>query len=139
MELLKRIAGAYLGLTALAAVILLIITPLTHDGSPEYPYWVILNWFLAVGVVITLIVSYLRRREAANAGPESIYSFRTSIMFGLAVVLTMLFYWGWFWTLNPESETGDAVTSHLVYFPIVDALYVMLGISAARYLVRGDG
>ena len=34
-------------------------------------------------------------------------------------MLTMLFFWEWLWTLNPDSETGEAVTSHMVYFPIV--------------------
>ena len=38
----------------------------------------------------------------------------------------MLFFWEYFWTLNPDSETGNAAISHTVYFPLVDALYVVI-------------
>ena len=51
-----------------------------------------------------------------------------------AIVLAMLFFRGWFWTLNPDSETGEAVTSHVVYFPIVDALFVVIALATGRYL-----
>jgi hypothetical protein len=55
------------------------------------------------------------------------------------IVLTMLFFWEWFWTLNPDSETGDAVTSHLIYFPIVDSLFVVVALSTGSYLWRDGG
>ena len=59
---------------------------------------------------------------------------RVSFAFYGAVVLAMLFFWGWIWTLNPDSETGEAVTSHVIYFPIVDALFVVIALSTGRYL-----
>ena len=37
--MLARIIGAYLLLTAIAVFVTLIITPLIHDGSPDYPFW----------------------------------------------------------------------------------------------------
>ena len=46
----------------------------------------------------------------------------------------MLFFWEWFWILNPDSETGDAVTSHIVYFPLVDTIFVIVALSTGRYL-----
>ena len=54
MDILKRVVAVYLALIALAAFTLLIITPLYHDGSAEYPHWQILNYFMAVGVVVVL-------------------------------------------------------------------------------------
>ena len=51
----------------------------------------------------------------------------------------MLFFWEWFWTLNPDSETGEAVTSHLVYFPLVDALYVVLALATGSRLWSNGG
>ena len=49
MDMVKRIGGIYLLVTALAVALLLIITPLIHDGSADYPLWKILNWFMAAG------------------------------------------------------------------------------------------
>ena len=46
----------------------------------------------------------------------------------------MLFFWEWFWSLNPSSETGDAITSHIIYFPLADALYTVLALSIGRRL-----
>ena len=52
-------------------------------------------------------------------------------------MLTILFFWGWCWTLNPESETGLAVTSHLIHFPAVNSLAVVLARSSGRHLWNG--
>ena len=140
MQIVGRILAVYLVLTALAAAILLIVTPLTHDGSADYPVWKILNWFMAVGVVVMLVVSFLRKRALGDRdGGSDLEAARVSLVFYGAVVLTMLFFWEWFWTLNPESETGEAVTSHIVYFPLMDALYVVLGLSIGRRIWRKAG
>ena len=135
MQIVGRILAVYLVVTALAAAVLLIVTPLIHDGSADYPLWKIFNWFMAVGVVVMLVVSLVRKRAQGNKGGGSdLESARVSLVYYGAIVLTMLFFWEWFWTLNPSSETGDAVTSHLVYFPLVDALYAVMGLAIGRRL-----
>ena len=134
MDLAKRIVGYYLLLTALAAALLLIVTPLIHDGSADYPLWKILNWFMAAGTVVILVVAFTARRAQGCDKIDTLERARVSLVFYGAIVLAMLFFWGWFWTLNPDSETGEAVTSHLVYFPIMDALYVVLAVSVGRRL-----
>ena len=135
MQIVGRILAVYLVVTALAAAVLLIVTPLIHDGSADYPLWKIFNWFMAVGVVVMLVISFVRKRAQGNKGGGSdLESARVSLVYYGAIVLTMLFFWEWFWTLNPSSETGDAVTSHLVYFPLVDVLYAVIGLSIGRRL-----
>ena len=140
MDMAKRLLAGFLALVAVAVVVNLILTPVYHDGSPEYPVWRILNWFMAVGVFVTLVVSYLRRRALGSGEASTLEYLRTSMAYYGAIVLVMLFFWEWFWTLNPDSETGDAVTSHLIYFPIVDALFVVVALTTARHLWNdGDG
>ena len=135
MQIVGRILAVYLVVTALAAAVLLIVTPLIHDGSADYPLWKIFNWFMAVGVVVMLVVSFVRKRALGDGGAGSdLESARVSLVYYGAIVLTMLFFWEWFWTLNPSSETGDAVTSHLIYFPFVDALYAVMGLAIGRRL-----
>ena len=135
MDMVKRIVGVFLLLTALAAAVLLMVTPLIHDGSPDYPLWKILNWFMAAGTVAILVVAFLARRAQGCEKLDSLERLRVSLVFYGAIVLAMLFFWEWFWTLNPDSEPGEpAVISHMVYFPIMDALYVVMSITVGRRL-----
>ena len=139
MDLVKRILAAFLVATGIAVAALLIATPLFHDGSPDYPTWKVLNWFMAVGVLTVLVVSYLRKHATRADEPAVTEYLRLNLVYYGAIALTMLFFWEWFWTLNPDSETGEAVTSHIVYFPLVDALYTALSLSVGRRLWREVG
>ena len=143
MQLVTKIVAAYLVIVGLAVFLNLIATPLYHDGGPDYPIWKILNWFMAVAVLIILAVGYLRKRILDSAGDEGASTLdhvRGSFVFYGGIVLAMLFFWEWFWTLNPDSETGEAVTSHMVYFPLVDSLFTVLALIVGRRMwSAGDG
>ena len=129
MALLKKGLGILLILSGLAAMVLLMVTPLFHDGSPDYPAWRALNMVMAVMVVVVMAIACTWKYRLHRSQPGSATTLdivRVNAVFLGTIVLTMWFFWEWFWTLNPESETGDAVTSHLIYFPLVDALYVVI-------------
>ena len=132
--LVNRIIPVFLLVMAVAVGLNLILTPVYHDGSADYVVWKIMNWPMAVGVAIALIAGYIRYRAAKREGPDSMKSLRATLVFYGAIVLAIIFYWNWIWTLNPDSETGLAVTSHMIYFPLADALYTVLGLSTAKYL-----
>ena len=136
MDNVKRIAALYLVLTALAVFFNLILTPVYHDGSPDYPVWKIINYFMAVGTILALAASFIRRRAAGNPDTNTVDRVWANVFCYAAIALAMFFFWGWIWTLNPDSETGEAVTSHLVYFPLVDALFVIVTLDVARWLWR---
>ena len=137
LPLARRPLGAYLVLIAIAVAANLILTPVYHDGAPDYPVWKIINWFMAVGTFLVLVVSVMRRHALSGRKDDALAYVRASAVFYGAIVLTILFFWGWFWTLNPESETGLAVTSHLIYFPAVNSLFVVLSLSSGRHLWDG--
>ena len=139
MEIVKKILAFFLVATAIAAALNLILTPVYHDGSPDYPIWKILNWFMAAATLVCLVEAFLQGRVPASESDGTLERVQRSALFYGAIVLTMLFFWEWFWTLNPESETGDAVTSHIVYFPIVDALFVVISLAVGRHLWGGRG
>ena len=133
MDMIKRILAGFLVVVGVVVALNLILTPLYHDGSPEYPLWRIVNWFMAVGVLVALVASFLRRRALGSEASTLDY-LRITVTYYGAIVLTMLFFWEWFWTLNPDSETGDAVTSHLIYFPIMDSLFVVVALATGSHL-----
>ena len=134
MDMVKRILGVFLVATGIAAAVLLMATPLIHDGSADYPLWKILNWFMAVGVVVVLVTASLCKRALGRSEADTAEQICVNLVFYGSIVLAMLFFWEWFWTLNPDSETGEAVTSHMVYFPIMDALYVVLTLAVGQRL-----
>ncbi len=134
MILVNRVIPVFLFAVAIAVFANLILTPVYHDGSADYPVWEILNWPMAVGVVIAMIANYARYRAAKAEDPDSMGSLRASLVFYGAIALTMIFFWNLIWTLNPDSETGEAVTSHMIYFPLADALFTVIGLSTAKYL-----
>ena len=137
MEHVRRIVAVFLIATSIAVAVNLAATPLYHDGSADYTVWEILNYFMAVGTVIVLVVGILRKRAIGGTDVDTLTYLRTSVMFYGGIVLASLFFWEWFWQLNPDSETGDAVTSHLIYFPIVDMLYAVLTLIVGRRIWSG--
>ena len=137
--LVNRIIPVFLFVMAIAVAANLILTPVYHDGSDNYVIWKIMNWPMAVGVAIAMIVSYVRYMAAKRMDADSMGSLRASMVFYGAIVLTMIFYWNWIWTLNPDSETGLAVNSHMIHFPLADALFTVIGLSTAKYLWKDEG
>lgn len=138
-QILARLFGAYLLLTAIAVAMLLIITPLIHDGSPEYPYWTIMNYFMALGTILMVVLTFLYRWQL---DPEQTDNYTCAIANGLfygSVVLVMLFFWQYFWLLDTSTETGDAAVSHIIHFPLMDAIYVVLGLIIGERLLRSGG
>ena len=137
MILVNRIVPAFLFIMAIAVAANLILTPVYHDGSENYAVWKIMNWPMAVGVAIALIASCIRYKTGKQGDSNSMGSLRATLVFYGAIVLTMIFFWNWIWTLNPSSETGEAVTSHMIHFPLTNALFTIIGLSTAKYLWRG--
>lgn len=139
IPLVRRALAVLLVGTAAAVAVNLALTPLYHDGSSTYPVWEVINWFMAPSAIVVLVVSYLRRRATSGRDVGVVDYLRVTLSYYGSIALAMLFFWGWFWTLNPDSETGEAVTSHLVYFPLVDALFVVLALAVGRRLWNEAG
>ena len=133
MDVLKKLVAVYLVLVGLAVMINFMVTPLYHDGSDVYEYWTILNWFMAVATPIVLLVNVWRKHTLPGDADMRQYV-GVNVWFYASIVLTMLFFWEWFWTLNPESETGLAVNSHMIYFPLMDSMLTVLCFATSRYL-----
>ena len=138
MEFLKRIVAIYLVLTALAVFFNFILTPVYHDGSPEYPIWEWINYFMAAGVLLALIANVARKRASTDPYATDADVMWANIALYASIALAMLFFWQYLWLMYPENETGDAALSHTLYFPFVDALYVVVALDSVRFLWRRE-
>ena len=81
----------------------------------------------------------IRKRAIDGQEVDTLTYLRTSFVFYGGIVLASLFFWQWFWQLNPDSETGLAVTSHLIHFPMMDLLYTVLTLIVGRRMWAADG
>ena len=111
MQLVTKIVAAYLVIVGLAVFLNLIATPLYHDGSPGLPH-----------VEDSELVHDRRgahhpgrripaeaqssteraKRARARSSTSGAASSSTGASFSPCCTI-----WGWFWTLNPDSETSD--------------------------------
>ena len=139
MAVAKRLLAFYLVAIGIAVAVNLILTPVYNDGSTDYPIWRILNWFMVAASLVILVVGFQRRRDPERSDVTPVEYLRGSFAYYGAIVLVMLMLWEWYWTLNPSSETGDAVTAHLIYFPLVNALFVVLSLATGRHLWNQAG
>ena len=134
MTVAKRLVAFYLVAIGIVVAVSFILTPVYNDGTIDYPVWRILNWFMVAAALAILVVGFRRRRDPERADVSAVEYLRGSFAYYGAIVLVMLMLWEWYWTLNPSSESGDAVTAHLIYFPLVNALFVILALASGRYL-----
>ena len=129
MSILIRATAAYLVLLAAAVAINFIITPLYHPGGDEpFTVWEILNWFMAVGMVIALAASYVDKRRVDGDGSADIRRYiGANVVFYAAVALFLLYFWNWFSLLSPNNEPDGQ------FWVVIDALMpIVLGVTGCR-------
>ena len=141
MDQVRRGVAVALVVLAVAVGLNLMFTPVYHDGGDAYPVWQVLNWFMAVAVVIALLISYHRSRSGDGGPGDPVtreYLGATAMLLG-SIALVIIFYWNWLWTLFPENEVDLAAQSHVNYFPMMDVLFTCVVGSAGCYLWRAVG
>ena len=134
MDILKRVIGAYLFLVSFAIAVNWVITPLIDNSSGEYPIWIILNWFMALAVILVLIVNFARKfalEEPANTGITRIY-LEVNLAFYATIVLTLWWFWNWFHSMFPDNEPDVVGLIHLEWWAFINPLMaITLGVTGA--------
>lgn len=124
MEAIKVLVSSYAFATALLVAIYRVTSPLYGDSPPP---WLAdgLHWIMAVGVVGALAANFLYWYRADSG-------FGVSATFYSTITLTLLFFWVWGCSTFSDSEIAHI--AHAVWWPPVDALYVVVGITLGRRL-----
>ena len=110
MTLVKPIA-IYLKLVAAAVVVNFFVFPFYGPGdSPDDPanldVWLVLDWFMAAALALTLVTTW-QRRSAASPSDRS-----AKAMFIFAVAVTIAFVPNWFAAM--VGDGGDFTIWHLI-------------------------
>lgn len=135
--LVRRVIGTYLALVAVAVLGHFVAFPLyAYEGDnleAALDTWHIMNWFIAAGMVLMLILTLEAKRSCeadAAAGRQWI---RANVMFYLTVLLAVAFVPNWFAANWGENDNGT------VWHVINTVLPVLFGVQARRLLRPASG
>ena len=109
----------------MAAAVLLhfVLSPFYEDALDPLSVWRVLNWFMAVGVLIALAVTYLHKRSTGPDADTNAF-ICVNVAFYAAATLAILFFWNWFDDLT-VGEEGQGQT-HRFFWVFTNTLFVML-------------
>ena len=132
MRMLNRPLSLLLGLLALGVLLHFVLTPFYEDVVDTGKMWDVINWFMAVGVILTLAVTCARRKGAGGRGQDTNGYLCVTVAFYAAAVLAVLFFWNWFDGLT-AGEEGQSQTRRN-YWVVIDTLFVVLLGSVSAHL-----
>lgn len=135
MEALKKPVGAYLVLLAIVVAAYFIANPLLVDAIDVPQVWSILDYFMAVGVVLGLLYAYLGKRAVdAEDGVTREYV-EANVTFFVVAAVAVLFLHNWFSLLQFGLDDGNH-QAWVIWAFVDTALPLSLGILGCR-LLRG--
>ena len=128
MDNLHRMLALFLLLMSVAVGVHYIITPLYDDGSTGFPVWSILNWPMAVAVVIAFSINLAYWLRGTGESPQSTGAIRwlqVNFRFYSSLVLLLWFLNNWFsdiLSLDPS-----------IQWTFVNALFVAVTLSTGLH------
>ena len=130
MEMVRRLAGLYLAIVGAAVAVHFVIDPLIYewaegDGTPVL--WIILDWLMAIGLAIAVLVTFEAKR-GLDGGSDVREYISANAKFYVAAALTLLFLWNAVqigWAAGDQTPDGQVWVFIDVVVPL---LFVPLGI-----------
>ena len=142
MVALKRVAGAYLILVAVAVAVYFIVNNFLLDEINVTGVWQVLDVLMFIGLAAALYFNYLNKREESESGYDGAVTRRymdASILFYLTVAVAILFLHNWFALLALGSDSLDGNHQAWVIWAIVDTLLpITFGVTGCRLWSEAD-
>lgn len=129
---LKQLVSVYLLVVGIAVAVQFIIFPFYEDHDSDLAVWRVLDWFMAAGLLLALLGTFLRKRAFdASAGDDAHWRDYVEVngLFYAVVALAIAFFPNWF--AFEWGSGGDSTIWHLIdtAMPI---LFVMVGLRLWR-------
>ena len=132
MDALRKPLSLALGLMAGAVLIHFLFTPFYEDLVDPLSIWHVLNWIMAVGIIMTLILTCIRKMMTAGDGNNPNDYFCVTVAFYTTAALAVLFFWNWFDDLT-AGEDGQSQTRRN-YWVFINTLFILLMGSVSAHL-----
>jgi len=133
MDTLRKPLAVIIGLTALAVLLHFVLSPFYDDVVESGDVWNVLNWFMAFGVIVALVLTYLAKKDVGREDDTNTY-IRANVGFYAAAALAVLFFWNWFDDMT-AGELGQSQT-RLFFWVVINTLYVILVTRVSIHLWR---
>ena len=131
MNAVKKVLALILSLIAIAVLFQLVFSPFYPDSVDVDWMWNTLNWFIAFGVAVALIVTYLRKRVLSVYGGNGRQHIFANTAFYAAALLAIWFFWNWFDDLTVGEDGQSQV--RLIFWGFINPLFIILmGTVSAR-------
>ena len=134
MAIVKKIVAIYLVVLAALVGVHFIFGPLYQDTLDSVDGWRVLNWFMAVGVLVLWVFHYLRKREHdadSSDGPVTRRYLEVNFALYASLLIGILFFWNWIDVLVQAPEVQS--DTRLIFWGYIDsALAVLLGVSGCQ-------
>ena len=129
MSTLKKLLAVLLGLISLTLAIHFVAGELYGSYLSEpHLVWDFLNWLVAVGVVVTLVYHFQKKRAFDRQHQSDSVSIRylsTNLLLFVSIFLALWFFANWFEELNINDNAPEVVLS-LIWIAF-NASFIVLG------------
>ena len=134
METLRKPLAVILGLTAFAVLFHFVLSPFYEDVVESGDVWNVLNWFMALAVIVALVLTYLAKRDAGTDSVDTNTYIRVNVGFYAAAALAILYFWNW----SNELVVGGGSEGEVngIFWVVIDTLYVILMTRISVHLWR---
>ena len=136
MSMVRKLVGVVVGASALAIALHFIFSAFYEDAVDVDQIWTVLNWFMAFGVLVALMVFYHLKRVMEGRGADGVTReyMEVNLALYVAAFLSIWFFWNWF----DDLTVADGVQSdgRLILWAFIDPLYVLVACAASRRLWR---
>ena len=111
MGLVKKLLAVFLGVVALVVAVHFMFSSFYRELVDTGAIWNVLNWLMAVGLVVALIVSFHHKRtldRRGAAGDVTREYLEVNLIFYVTVVLVLWFFWNWsndLVSVEPQGQT----------------------------------
>lgn len=123
MEMLRKPLAVIVALTAFAVLFHFVLSPVYRDVIESHDVWNVLNWFMAFGVIVALVVTFLGKRDAGADCDTNTY-IRVNAKFYTAAALAILYFWNWVNEMVVGGGSEGQINGN--YWVLIDTLYVIL-------------
>ena len=136
--MLSKLLGVALGVIAVGVAAHFILDPFYEDAVNTGRMWNVVNWFMAFGVVVALIVNYLRKRALGGSGPDGPTTreyMEVNLVFYVTIMLALWFFWNWFDDLTIGE--GPQSDGRLLIWSVINPLFVVVAGITSLHLWSG--